>query len=532
MEKSLTLLFCVPVGLSLNVEKKRSRESSEEVRKKVTANRGQRRIDKTISKELCVPVITVANIIKRFGAHETPHPQPYCSSAARGGRSSSPSAQRMRLGVLSACGVLLLAAVLQGDVGVADQGSGSCLARFRPKGPCLGENGDECPYQVTLPPLTVQLPKQFRLLEKTTQELKNLRSTVKQLKRSCLACQPQADQRARKPKPDLGQKGKDEREAGKASRPEANWTNDVHELQVKMKKMSASLKNAHNQISSLQDQLEKMSHLRESVEAVDRTVQHVTGVVQQLNSKCSGQCAVQSSPQFVIAPRDCSDYNMLAEKRSGVYRVTPDPRNGTFEVYCEMETYGGGWTVVQQRLDGSISFNRTWGDYKRGFGNLTSDFWLGNDRIHLLTKAKDMVLRIELEDFEGVREYAKYDHFYVANEVLRYRLSISGYSGTAGDALHFSKHYNHDQKFFTTPDKDNDMYPSGNCGALYSSGWWFDACMSANLNGKYYQGKYKGVRNGIFWGTWHNVTKEYYPSSYRKAFKTVRMMIRPKNYAP
>lgn len=38
-----------------------------------------------------------------------------------------------------------------------------------------------------------------------------------------------------------------------------------------------------------------------------------------------------------------------------------------------------------------------------------------------------MILRIELEDFEGVREYAKYDHFYVANEYLRYRLSVSGY---------------------------------------------------------------------------------------------------------
>lgn len=55
------------------------------------------------------------------------------------------------------------------------------------------------------------------------------------------------------------------------------------------------------------------------------------------------------------------------------------------------------------------------------------EFWLGNDHIHLLTKAKDMVMRIELEDVEGVREYAKYDQFYVANEFLQYRLSVSGY---------------------------------------------------------------------------------------------------------
>lgn len=43
-----------------------------------------------------------------------------------------------------------------------------------------------------------------------------------------------------------------------------------------------------------------------------------------------------------------------------------------------------------------------------------------------------MVLRIELEDFEGVREYAKYDQFYVANEFLRYRLSVSGYRCNIG----------------------------------------------------------------------------------------------------
>lgn len=213
--------------------------------------------------------------------------------------------------------------------------------------------------------------------------------------------------------------------------------------------------------------------------------------------------------------------------------MAPDPRLTPFPVFCVTELHGGGWTLLQHRRDGSVSFNRTWAEYRTGFGELNGgEFWLGNDRIHLLTRARDMVLRVELEDFDGVKEYAEYGHFRVASERMRYRLTVRDYSGTAGDALRFSERYDHNGRAFTTPDRDHDRYPSGNCGAYYSSGWWFDACLAANLNGRYYLGNYKGIRDGIFWGTWQNISKEYYPTNDRQSFKTVKMMIRPKRFAP
>ncbi|XP_017270397.1 fibrinogen-like 2a [Kryptolebias marmoratus] len=505
----------------------------------------------------------------------------------------------MRTILLCVCAVLLLTATLvpqtsraadfssnsyqrwdaQGPYNLGSESGNptSCPMKLRPSGHCGSsgpgaEDGEDCPYQLTLPPLTIQLPKQFRLLEKTMKELQSLKEAVNKLKSGCQECcgaqgngalgyergdqgqtqdsvQSDAGEEVRQDLTTHG--GSSQEEKGDGMGPGANVDgtglgqgsiyrknpsnpSTVQEMQVKLNRMSASLRNARSQISTLQSRLEELHLLNmDNVQAmVDRRVENITGLVNKLNSNCNTQCALQTSPQFILAPRDCSDYNVLEVRKNGVYRVTPDPRNGTFEVLCEMESYGGGWTVIQQRLDGSVSFNRTWAEYKKGFGNLRGEFWLGNDYIHLLTKAKDMILRIELEDFEGVREYAKYDQIYVANEYLRYRLSISGYSGTAGNAMSFNKHFNHDQKFFSTPDRDNDMYPSGNCGAYYSSGWWFDACMSANLNGKYYHKRYKGVRNGIFWGTWHNMSTEYYPTNYRQAFKTVKMMIRPKNYAP
>ena len=87
---------------------------------------------------------------------------------------------------------------------------------------------------------------------------------------------------------------------------------------------------------------------------------------------------------FSAVNKHCAEVYKSGDKISGVYKIDPDGL-GEFEVFCDQTTAGGGWTVFQKRYSGAVDFFRGWNDYKRGFGNLNGEFWLGLDKIHRLT---------------------------------------------------------------------------------------------------------------------------------------------------
>ena len=111
-----------------------------------------------------------------------------------------------------------------------------------------------------------------------------------------------------------------------------------------------------------------------------------------------------------------------------MYTIKPD-NFPAFEVFCDQKTGGGGWTVFQKRLNGSVDFYRYWNDYKHGFGDLKSEFWLGLDKIHRLTSDNNSMLRVDLEDFKGNTAYAEYKMFGVMSEKDKYKLILGSYSG-------------------------------------------------------------------------------------------------------
>ncbi|XP_062142748.1 fibrinogen-like protein 1 [Drosophila sulfurigaster albostrigata] len=156
-------------------------------------------------------------------------------------------------------------------------------------------------------------------------------------------------------------------------------------------------------------------------------------------------------------------------KMTGIHVITlPDAQ--PFIVSCESNWIeaGTGWTVIQRRKDGSVDFNRTWSEYKEGFGDLGGEFFLGLEKLHLLTQSKPHELYILLGDFKHETRYARYNNFVIGNETEFYKLEELGiYSGNAGDALSC-----HKNKPFSTVNK---FHHSGSnpCAKKYNSGWWF-----------------------------------------------------------
>nr|XP_042121545.1 tenascin-X isoform X6 [Peromyscus maniculatus bairdii] len=211
-------------------------------------------------------------------------------------------------------------------------------------------------------------------------------------------------------------------------------------------------------------------------------------------------------------PRDCGE-----EMQNGVSssKTTTIFLNGNRErpldVFCDMETDGGGWLVFQRRMDGQTDFWRDWEEYAHGFGNISREFWLGNEVLHSLTQAGDYSMRVDLRaGNEAV--FAQYDFFRVDSAMENYRLHLEGYHGTAGDSMSY-----HSGSVFSARDRDpnNLLIP---CAVSYRGAWWYRNCHYANLNGLYGS---TVDHQGVSWYHW---------KGFEFSVPFTEMKLRPRNF--
>ncbi|XP_065301838.1 techylectin-5A-like [Dermacentor albipictus] len=223
-----------------------------------------------------------------------------------------------------------------------------------------------------------------------------------------------------------------------------------------------------------------------------------------------------------MRPRHCTDLFLAGQTVSGLYKIFLGNDDVTGKVvYCDMDTDGGGWTVIQRRGQFGNSvyyFYRNWTEYATGFGNPAKEYWLGNRALHTLTTtAESMELKVVLTNHTSESISVLYESFKVGSEKADFKLLMGSYLGPHGwDSLFYCNHNK-----FSTFDQDHDN-AKFNCAGAFRGGWWYNDCHKANLNGLNLNGPHASYADGIDWSI-RNGSRHLYHYSY----PSVTMMIRP-----
>lgn len=251
----------------------------------------------------------------------------------------------------------------------------------------------------------------------------------------------------------------------------------LRDAEKNIMKLKAATSSNKDQIKRVEYRLYRMHHW----------MKNHTGILDILKTKT--ESLYQYMPMFdqmeediynlrLHLPKDCSNMNEGVNLHSGVVVIYPRGSYSTVQVFCDIDI-DGAWTVIQRRFNGSVDFNRSWEEYKYGFGSVSSEYWLGNEFIHLLTSKDNYSLKIEMVDIYGKYWVATYDSFHISSEPTGYTLKVSSYTGNATDSLNYSNN-----SPFSTLDVDHDA-SSTHCAVHYTAGWWYRHCHYGNLNGRY-----------------------------------------------
>ena len=181
---------------------------------------------------------------------------------------------------------------------------------------------------------------------------------------------------------------------------------------------------------------------------------------------------------------------------------------------CKPES--DGWLVWLRRVDGSVRFARPWIDYVTGFGDPDGNYWLGLEKLHLLTgTGAHFKLRVDLGSWYNESEWAEYLYFDVGDENTAYKLRVGVFTGNTN--ISGMGHSN--GKMFSTFDRDNDVF-AGNCASQYgdSGGWWYGQCSYTKPTARY--GKKGDTHVPYMW--WLKAFGENH-----QALKSLVMKVRP-----
>ncbi|XP_060657384.1 angiopoietin-related protein 7-like [Drosophila nasuta] len=258
-----------------------------------------------------------------------------------------------------------------------------------------------------------------------------------------------------------------------------NMTKHQKTLEVKLEKSKTKLIKQDKDIQLCQVEIDKLNRTSENIREQQKKIElqlkdSQTKIIDKVkeNQLCRAEVDTLNKTLInTLIPSSCSPFGDSDVHTLNVSGI------GFFDVLCDSQLAGPGWIVIQQRVGGNEDFNRDWATYRKGFGAMDSDFFLGLEKIHRITSLQRFKLYIHLVARNGSTYNARYDDFKISDEDHGYALSLGKFSGTINeDAMRY-----HENIKFTTFDRDNDK-DDGNCAVYFKSGWWYKNCYNCNLN--------------------------------------------------
>ena len=194
---------------------------------------------------------------------------------------------------------------------------------------------------------------------------------------------------------------------------------------------------------------------------------------------------------------------------SGIYKINPDGTN-EFEVYCDMITDGGGWTLVWSNLRGGSNKPTT----SLNWNNAINTIPIYQNDKQLNTNLEEVVVYTGLKywkligeneiRYDWANDYnSNIDQSFIADYSLDendfYRINMTNYNQRVGET-EAGFYLTHNGMKFTTHDSDNDIHlGNGNCGTFYSlTPFWYNSCWSGSINGGG-ENEGSGKFNGAYW---------------------------------
>ncbi|XP_056119543.1 angiopoietin-related protein 3-like [Rhinichthys klamathensis goyatoka] len=257
-------------------------------------------------------------------------------------------------------------------------------------------------------------------------------------------------------------------------------------IQTQEKSITDLLKAVNEQSEQLNNQRTKIKGLENKL-SIQETAENLRN--RQTNSLSGYLPYITSDGSFSSdLPKDCGEVFNRGQKSSGLYAIKPH-ESKPFLVNCEF-TEEGVFTVIQRRHDGSVDFDQSWEKYEDGFGDFSSEFWLGLKKIYAVARQGQSLLHVQIEDWGKQKHFIVYQYI-LEDAASNYTIHLKLQSAESSSAVDEHTGF----RFSTKDHNDGNQHP--NCTQDYTGGWWFSICGDINLNGKCIQSRPR--KKGTHW---------------------------------